>query len=118
MNRKIKLLSLNIFGLILLAWPAFVRVSAAILTNPLKDATIAGLIDTILSAVLQVGVIVVAGSIIFAGFKYVTAQGNPGKLQSAHKALGWTVAGAAIVLGAYTVRAIVMETVQGVFGAN
>lgn len=119
MSRKIKLISLNLLGFLLLAWPSFSRVLAegGILTSPIKDVTIAGLIDTILSAVLQVGVVVVSGSIIYAGFKYVTAQGNSTKLQSAHKALGWTMAGSAIVLGAYTVRAIVMETVKGVFGA-
>lgn len=119
MKKKLTLISSNLFGLLLLAWPSLVKVQAegGVLTNPLKDATLAGLIDTILGAVLQVGVVVVTAGIIYAGFTLVMARGKPGDLVKARTGIIWTIAGAAIVLGAYIIREIVMDTVTGVFGA-
>ncbi|MFA6476422.1 MAG: hypothetical protein WCV68_03330 [Candidatus Paceibacterota bacterium] len=118
MKKKLTLISLNLFGFFLLAYPSLVKVYAAgVLTNPLKDTTLAGLIDTILGAVLQVGVVVVTAGIIYSGFTLVMARGKPGDLAKARTGIIWTIAGAAIVLGAYIIRQIVMDTVTGVFGA-
>jgi hypothetical protein len=118
MKKKLTLISLNLFGFFLLACPSLIKIQAAgVLTNPLKDTTLAGLIDTILGAVLQVGIVVVTAGIIYSGFILVMAQGKPGELAKAHKGIMWTLAGAAIVLGAYIIRQIVMDTVTGVFGA-
>ena len=120
MRKNITIISLNLFSLLLLALPSLVRLVAVetdggVITNPITDATLGSLLQTILGAVVEVGIVLVAGSIIFAGFKYVTARGNTSKIQEAHKAIFWTVVGSAIVLGAYAVRQIVADTVSGVF---
>ena len=117
MKRKITLISLNLLFFLLLVCPSTINLSAdtmGALTNPLKDTTLSGLIETILSAVVQLGIVVVTGAIIFAGFKYVTASGNTTKLKQAHEAMYYILIGSAIVLGAYAVRQIVMDTVSSV----
>jgi len=122
MKRKITFISFNLFALFLLAYPTLVRLSAeegtgGILRNPLKDTTLVGLVNTILSAVIQVGIVVVTFFIIYAGFKYVTARGNTSKLKEAHEGIKWTLIGSAIVLGAYVIRQIVTDTITSLVGS-
>lgn len=118
MKRKITLIGGNILAFFLLAYPSFCKLSAQTsgvgITNPLKDQTLAGFIDTILAAVIEVGIVVVTGSIIYAGFKYVTARGNTSKIKQAHDGILYTIIGSGIVLGAYVVRQIVMDTITQV----
>jgi magnesium-transporting ATPase (P-type) len=45
--------------------------------------------------------------IIYAGFKYLTAMGDPGAIQTAHRALVWAAVAIAVGLLAEGVRAIV-----------
>lgn len=47
--------------------------------------------------------------IILAGFKYVTAQGDPGKIKSAHEILTWTIIGLAIAIAAQTLAIAFQE---------
>ncbi len=47
--------------------------------------------------------------IMYAGFLYVTAQGNPGKIEAAHRALLWSVVGGVVILGARLISPIFEE---------
>lgn len=121
-KRKLTIIGLNLAALFLLACPTLIRLSAdegvgGVLRNPLKDTTLVGLVDTILSAVIQVGIVVVTFFIVYAGYKYVTAQGNTGKLEKAHEGIKYTLIGSAIVLGAYVIRQIVTDTITSLVGS-
>jgi hypothetical protein len=71
------------------------------LQNPLNNITsFSQLISNILDIVVKIGVPIAALAIIYSGFLFVTAQGNEEKLSTAKKALIWSVAGTAILLGA------------------
>ena len=50
--------------------------------------------------------------IILAGFKYVTARGDPGKIKSAHEILTWTLIGLAIAIAAETLAIAFKEFFQ------
>lgn len=50
--------------------------------------------------------------IIYAGFMYVTAQGEPGKIGQAHKALLYAVIGGVIILAANVILAVIQGTVD------
>ena len=123
---KWRIIGLNILFLGLLTCPSMIRLLATtnsgggtgILVNPLKDTTLAGLINTILSAIIQVGIVVVTFFIVYAGFKYVTAQGNTTNLSKAHEGIKWTVFGSAIVLGAFVIQQIVTDTVGGLLKSS
>jgi hypothetical protein len=82
--------------------------------NPLKDNidSIPELVSIILSAVVQVGVPVVALGIIYSGFLFVQAQGKPEEISRAKAAFAWTLAGAAIVLGAFVIVEIIQGTID------
>jgi hypothetical protein len=48
--------------------------------------------------------------IIYAGYLFVTAQGEEGKIQKARSALLWTIIGAGVILGAQIMARILQDT--------
>lgn len=86
------------------------------LINPLKAGTsLEGLLNDILAFVIRIGTVVIILMIVYVGFKFVTARGNPGEIEDAKKALLWTVVGALILLGAQAI-AIGLEATVKAFG--
>jgi predicted membrane protein len=62
--------------------------------------------------VIPLGAIVVVFSIILAGYKYITAQGDPKAISAAHQQLTWTAIGAAVLLGAKVLSMVITNTVK------
>ncbi|PIR47011.1 MAG: hypothetical protein COV07_01220 [Candidatus Vogelbacteria bacterium CG10_big_fil_rev_8_21_14_0_10_45_14] len=84
--------------------------------NPLGGAggsikSIPDLLGKIVEIAMQIGLPLAALAIIYSGFLYVTAGGNQGKVEAAHKTFLWTVVGASIILGAYAIVEVVKSTV-------
>jgi hypothetical protein len=50
--------------------------------------------------------------IIYAGFGFLSAQGNPTKINAARENLQWSLIGAGILLGAVGISAVVQNTVR------
>jgi Type IV secretion system pilin len=83
------------------------------ITNPLPGIEdIPSLIATILNFVLVVGVPIVTLAIIYAGFLFVTAQGNEEKLTTAKTTLLYTIIGAALLLGSFVIAQAIKGTVD------
>ncbi|KKU75486.1 MAG: hypothetical protein A3G60_01010 [Candidatus Ryanbacteria bacterium RIFCSPLOWO2_12_FULL_47_9c] len=55
------------------------------------------------------GLSLVAFFLVLSGFKFISAQGNVQKLESAKKMFYWTVVGAILVVGAGAIAKIVIE---------
>jgi len=83
-------------------------------TNPLGNGinTFCGLIKAILGAVIEIGIPIAVLFIVFAGFKFVLAMGNPTKLQDARKNLMYTLIGIGIFLGAWLIAVVIANTVN------
>lgn len=81
------------------------------LKNPLKVDSIADLLALILQIVTIFAVPIIVFFIIYAGFLYVTAQGNETKLTKAHNALLYSIIGGVIILGAHVLLAVIQGTV-------
>lgn len=93
--------------------------------NPFKcpngqaSCTISDFIKTIVNEILiPIGGVIAVLMIIYAGFLYVTARGNSGKIETAHKALLWAVIGAAILLGAWVISNAISATVDQLKSAS
>jgi hypothetical protein len=80
--------------------------------NPIKAEDIMGLIRAIVDFILKIGAAVVIIFVIYAGFQFVTAQGNEDKISKAKTAFFWTIVGALIILGAYTLSGIICQTAK------
>lgn len=87
------------------------------IANPLGEngpQNIPAFIEVIINGVLVVGIPILVLAIIYAGFLYVKAQGNPGELEIAHRTLLYTVIGGALLLGAFVIANAIGETVEDI----
>jgi hypothetical protein len=85
--------------------------SSITLTNPIKSDTLAGLLSDILSIIIQIGIPIIVIMVIFTGFTFVMARGNPSELGKARTALLGVLVGSAIVIGAYAISSAIKNTV-------
>ena len=81
------------------------------LDNPLKVDSIQGLITLILNAIIAIATPIVILFMIYAGFKYVMARGNPDKIKEAHLTLLYVIIGIAILLGAELISKVLEGTI-------
>lgn len=82
------------------------------LKNPIQSKTLQEFVRSILEGVIKIGVPLVALAVIYSGFLFVSAIGNPGKIEEAKSALMNTLIGAALLLGAWAIAELVVETVK------
>ncbi len=94
------------------------------LINPLKGVDckegsgkcLMNFLGSILDFVILIGAIVVVLMTVFVGYKFVVAQGEPGKISEARQALLWTVVGALILLGSKAISEAITLTVKELGG--
>lgn len=83
------------------------------LFNPLgTNASLENLLISILSFVVRIGSIVVVLMMVYIGFLFVTAQGDPGRISEARSAFFWTVVGALVLLGSQAIALGIKATVE------
>lgn len=81
------------------------------LCNPINVDSVNGLIKKILEGVIKIGIPIIALSIIYSGFLFVSAQGKPEEIKKAKDALLYTLIGAAVLLGSWAIAQLISETV-------
>jgi len=89
--------------------------------NPLRSdiGSFPKLLEVIVNdIVIPIGAVVVVLAIIFSGFLYVKAQGNPEGLKKAHQAFIWTAVGALVVLGSWAITQTICTTVDNIRGPD
>lgn len=101
----------HVVACVLLGLPVFVLAGPTI-ENPIKADNIQKLLIDLMTVVIQMGYVVVIFFIIYAGFKFVTARGNPGELEKAKETFFATLVGGAILLGADVIARVVVNTVD------
>ena len=114
MKINYKKISAYLVSLSLIFIPLFIFAdsSATTIQNPLQEDDINEILVNIMNIVATVGAIVVVFFIIYSGFKFVTARGNPEELKNAKNIFYATIVGGAILLGADIIANVVVETVR------
>ncbi len=116
-----KFIFANVLVLTLLVVPFFVKADQTVSTsqhiqisNPFKGGSdLSSLITALLqNVVMPIAAVVSVVFIILAGFKYVTAQGNPGEIKKANENLLWALIGTGVLLGAAGLSQVVQATVK------
>lgn len=82
------------------------------LKNPIKVKTLVDFLNLILELVVKIMTPIVILMIVYSGFLFVKAQGNPEELKTAKKAILWTIIGAVIVLGAFALSEAIKGTID------
>jgi hypothetical protein len=108
-----------IFIFILMLSTPFVFVNALEIStkinNPLGTngpQNIPAFIEALIGIVLIVGIPIVVLAIIYTGFLFVKAQGNPEEITKAKNALMYTLIGATLLLGAFVIANAIGKTVD------
>ena len=87
------------------------------LQNPLNFSTVCGLVKAIFNVVLTLGVPVAVLFLVYAGFKFIIARGNPEELRKARANLTHVLMGIAIFLGAWILGQVIANTVNSLAAA-
>jgi hypothetical protein len=82
------------------------------LKNPLQATSIEQFLLNVIDVILVFAIPVIVIYIMYAGFLFVTARGEPGQIEKARGALLWAVVGGVIVLGARLIIGIIADTIQ------
>mgnify|MGYP007080410144 CR=1 FL=1 len=84
--------------------------------NPLERTgvnSIEGFVKVFLEGALKIGIPVIALAVIYSGFLFVAARGNPESITKAKDTLLYTLIGAAILIGSWAIAKLISETVLG-----
>ena len=90
---------------------------SATIENPVGPRTdIMTLVGNLLKLIAELGAVVCVFFIIYSGFLFIKAQGEPAELSKAKSVFMWSVIGAAVLLGASVIAELITGTVQSVIG--
>jgi hypothetical protein len=83
------------------------------LCNPLNTqySTIPTFIAGALKAVVMIALPIIVLFFVIAGFKFISAQGNPSELAVARKNFMWVVIGSLLIMGAWVLATLLAGTV-------
>jgi hypothetical protein len=79
--------------------------------NPLTTDDFQTLITRIISLVFTIGLALAPISIIIAGILFMTAQGEPGKIETAKNIIKWTFIGLIILICSQAIVTLIKTTV-------
>lgn len=86
------------------------------ITNPLRKevgSDIPSIVTAIMkNIVMPLASVLVVLAVLYAGFKFVIAQGNSKELEEARNGFLWVLIGSAVLLGAYGITEVLKETVN------
>lgn len=81
------------------------------------DQSLPQLIGSLINAFLGVLGIIFVVLVVYAGYLYLTAAGDDGKVKTAKTLLGQAVIGLVIIIGAYAISSFVIDQLVGAAGA-
>jgi hypothetical protein len=88
-------------------------VSAQNFVNPLSTgSSLEALLLKIVDIVIFMLIPVIVLMLVYTGFLFVQAQGNPAKISEAKKVFVWTLVGAFVILAAQTLQVVIKDTVD------
>lgn len=85
---------------------------AETLDNPLVFTSLTSFLEGVLSVVIMIAFPIIVLFIVFIGFKFIAAQGNPEELKKVRAYLFWAIVGALIILGAQALLMAIGGTVD------
>lgn len=82
------------------------------IANPIKYDTFSDFVAAVLQVAAEILMPFVVLAFIWSGFLFVKAQGKPEELETAKKAIYWSIIGAFILMGAWGFAQIIGTTVS------
>lgn len=84
------------------------------LTSPLKDrfSTVGGAVQAGIEIFTYLVILFAVLALVWVGFRYIMARGNPAEMTKLSSWLGWIVVGVAVVIGARVMIEIIINTLD------
>ncbi len=82
-----------------------------VIENPLRFGTVQEVLAAILDVVVAVSTPFLVLAVIWSGFLFVTARGNPEKLKKAKDTIFYTLIGALLILGASVLSGFLSDVI-------
>lgn len=93
------------------------------LQNPLNASNVKEVLDLTINIATNVGVVIAVLALIYNGFKFIGAQGNPEEIKKSKEMFLYIIIGIALLLGARLILDLIKNTLEstgainkGVFG--
>ena len=109
LNFMKKYLSKLLILLLIISFFLPYSVEGVTIENPLKAKTFWELIDNIINFIFYLAIAIAPIMFIIAGFYFITAAGDPEKINTAKKMILWTLVGLLIVMSAKGLIALFQE---------
>lgn len=103
----------KLFAIFLISIIALPVLAQTPLSSPPSNINVVGVLNKIGVLLISIAAPIAVIMVIVSGFYFMTAQGDPGKIDTAKKMLLWTLIGMAVVLMANAVVAMVTRLVSG-----
>lgn len=112
--RNAQRLAVYAVSFLILGVASYVEAQGSTVNNPLNRAfsTIPDLIAGFLKALVMVALPIISLFIVYTGFLFVKARGNPKDLATAKKAFFYVMIGAILILGAWLIANLLGNTVS------
>lgn len=98
------------------ALPVFAQGVQGGLENPLKFSSIERFIEGFLRAIVIIALPLITIFIVYAGFKFIAARGNPESLNDAKRNMTYVVLGAILILSAWVLATMIGGTIRQLLG--
>ena len=108
--RYIRLIFLNVF--LLLTTTSYVYAQGSSFANPLNVGSIQDLIAKALMILVQVSLPIISLFIVYSGFQFVAARGNPESIKVAKRNFLYIMIGTVMILGALLIANLLSNTVN------
>ncbi len=82
--------------------------------NPLNvGSDVSAIITAVMkNIIMPLASVLVVLAVLYSGFKFVIAQGNPKELEEARTGFIWVLIGSAVLLGAYGITEVLKTTIE------
>jgi heme/copper-type cytochrome/quinol oxidase subunit 2 len=110
--KKIYKIALFILPIVIPVTSLFAADVGIKLVSPIQAKSTAEVLKAFFDILVQIGAVAVTLAVVYAGFLFVAAQGNPEKLNQARKTLFYTIIGALVLLGAQVIAGVIESTIK------
>ena len=89
------------------------------LASPLSQSlsSLPAFLSAAFTALVKISLPIITVFIVYSGFLFVTAQGNPGKLEIAKRNFFYAVLGALLILSAWVLATLIGNTLTQIVGS-
>lgn len=106
-----KIVTISLISLFLIGAPVLVSAQTVNIKNPFAFDSFQELIMNLIEFLIYLSIIGAVFAIIYGGFTYITAGGDPQKIQKANQIITYAIVGLILAVSSYAIVKFFLSTV-------